>query len=137
MHPSRAPRRALQPIANADGRHRPDPQPLADLLPAALDRSGDRGETWDHRPLPPYKGSGGPSEIAFVDAQNGWHSTGGVPETECNGAGEQVWRTTDGGAGWQVVASVSGTRHDASNSSIQRESDEALSPLVVDKADTR
>ncbi|MGH7762600.1 MAG: WD40/YVTN/BNR-like repeat-containing protein [Candidatus Dormibacteraceae bacterium] len=75
---------------------------------AALYRSSDRGETWDQRPLPPYQGGGGPPEIAFVDAQNGWYSTGGVPETECNGAGEQVWRTTDGGAGWQVVASVTG-----------------------------
>jgi photosystem II stability/assembly factor-like uncharacterized protein len=73
-----------------------------------LFRSTDRGDTWEQRPLPPYHGGGGPPEVSFADAQDGWYTTGGVPETECNGAGEQVWRTTDGGATWQVVAAVSG-----------------------------
>jgi photosystem II stability/assembly factor-like uncharacterized protein len=72
-----------------------------------LYRSSDRGDTWEQRPLPQYLGGGGPPEVAFVDAQDGWYSTGGVPETECNGAGEQVWRTTTGGAAWELVAAVS------------------------------
>jgi photosystem II stability/assembly factor-like uncharacterized protein len=85
----------------------PDGVVWAFVAGVALFRSGDRGDTWEQRPLPPYQGGGGPPEIAFVDAQDGWYSTGAVPETQCNGAGEQVWRTADGGAGWQVVASVS------------------------------
>jgi photosystem II stability/assembly factor-like uncharacterized protein len=70
-----------------------------------LFRSTDGGSNWEQRPLPPYHGGGSP-EISFVDALHGWYSTGGVPETQCNGAGEQVWQTADGGTTWSVIASV-------------------------------
>ena len=70
-----------------------------------LFRSIDGGNNWEQRPLPPYHGGGSP-EISFVDAQHGWYSTGGVPETQCNGAGEQVWQTADEGTTWNVIASV-------------------------------
>lgn len=78
-----------------------------------LFRSADRGDTWEQRPLPPYQGGGFP-EYSFVDALNGWFSSGGVPETQCNGAAEQVWHTADGGATWQQVAAV---RYDQAGSS--------------------
>jgi len=118
----------LSPSASAVPVPTPSPSPTPTLIPmpttaqlsassndvvwalvagGALFRSTDRGDTWEQRPLPPYSGGGAPAEVAFTDAQNGWYSTGGVPETQCNGAGEQVWRTTDGGASWQLVAAVS------------------------------
>lgn len=71
-----------------------------------LFRSTDRGDTWEQRPLPPYHGGGFP-EFSFADAQNGWFSSGGVPETQCNGAGEEIWQTADAGATWQQIAVVS------------------------------
>ncbi|MHB8589018.1 MAG: WD40/YVTN/BNR-like repeat-containing protein [Candidatus Dormibacteraceae bacterium] len=70
-----------------------------------LFRSSDGGNNWEQRPLPPYHGGGSP-EISFADAQHGWYSTGGVPETQCNGAGEQIWQTVDRGTTWNVIASV-------------------------------
>jgi photosystem II stability/assembly factor-like uncharacterized protein len=75
-----------------------------------LFRSTDRGSTWEQRPLPAARGRGYPHpEVSFVDAQQGWFSTGGVPETQCNGAGEEIWRTADGGATWQQVVIVAWT----------------------------
>jgi photosystem II stability/assembly factor-like uncharacterized protein len=71
-----------------------------------LFRSTDGGSNWEQRPLPPYGGGGGPVEISFADDLNGWLSTGGVPETECSGAGTSIWHTVDGGASWNMIASV-------------------------------
>jgi photosystem II stability/assembly factor-like uncharacterized protein len=72
----------------------------------ALFRSIDQGTTWEQRSMPLLGGGGRPPEFSFVDAQSGWFSTGGVPETQGNGAGAAVWRTTDGAQSWQLVASA-------------------------------
>ncbi len=67
--------------------------------------SSDGGNNFEQRHMPPQQVLPKP-EISFVDALNGWLATGGSPETQCNGAGNAIWRTTDGGATWQKVASV-------------------------------
>jgi hypothetical protein len=69
-----------------------------------LYRSTDRGATWHQRPLPPNFMSGFPRpQISFVNDQEGWLSTGGSPETQCNAEVVQVWHTTDAGATWQSL----------------------------------
>ena len=69
-----------------------------------LYRSTDRGSTWQQRPVPP--GNFPHPEISFIDDHQGWFATGGVPETQCNGAGTTVWHTSDAGTTWRQVASV-------------------------------
>jgi photosystem II stability/assembly factor-like uncharacterized protein len=59
---------------------------------------------WQQRPIPP--GNFPRAEISFIDDRQGWLTTGGVPETQCNGAGTAVWHTSDAGTTWQQVASV-------------------------------
>jgi photosystem II stability/assembly factor-like uncharacterized protein len=86
------------------------------MASGALFRSTDGGTTWEWRSLP--LGSRGGGSPSFVDVQNGWYSTGGVPETQCNGAGTVVWRTTDGAATWQSVASTPINPTDHSDSGI-------------------
>lgn len=71
-----------------------------------LYRSTDRGNTWQQRPLPPHAGGGTPAQPAFVDDHQGWLFYGGVPETQCNGDTAEVWRTTDAGTTWQLVAHI-------------------------------
>jgi hypothetical protein len=83
-----------------------------------LFRSTDRGATWEQRTLPPRAGGGNPPVLSFVDADNGWYFVGGVPETQCNGAGAEVWRTTDGAATWQLVAQVQWTQPPHTDSGI-------------------
>lgn len=69
-----------------------------------LYRSGDRGATWHQKPLPPNFMSGFPRpEISFVSDQEGWLSTGGSPETQCNAEVVQIWHTTDAGSTWQSL----------------------------------
>jgi len=69
-----------------------------------LYRSGDRGATWHQKPLPPNFMSGFPRpQISFVSDQEGWLSTGGSPETQCNAEVVQIWHTTDAGATWQSL----------------------------------
>ena len=69
-----------------------------------LYRSTDRGSTWQQRAMPP--GNYPHPEVSFVDDHDGWFATGGVPETQCNGAGTEIWRTSDAGSTWTLVASV-------------------------------
>lgn len=69
-----------------------------------LYRSTNRGTTWEQRPIPP--GNFPRPDISFIDDQQGWLATGGVPETQCNGAGTTVWHTSDGGKTWEQVVSV-------------------------------
>jgi photosystem II stability/assembly factor-like uncharacterized protein len=73
-----------------------------------LFRSTDRGSSWEQRSLPPTNGGYLP-EISFANLNDGWYSTGGSPETQCNGAGTAIWRTTDGAATWRQVALVPGS----------------------------
>jgi photosystem II stability/assembly factor-like uncharacterized protein len=68
-----------------------------------LFRSTDRGNTWEPRRLPVSQ-PGVSQGISFVDGQQGWYSTSGSPETQCNGQETVIWHTTDGGATWQPVA---------------------------------
>jgi photosystem II stability/assembly factor-like uncharacterized protein len=76
--------------------------PSADILwvhfgQGLLFRSTDRGDSWVQRSLPTQSLS--PlANVTFVDDQHGWLSTGGSPETQCNGEGEGIWQTTDGAA---------------------------------------
>jgi photosystem II stability/assembly factor-like uncharacterized protein len=115
----------LQPVDAAKESPLPSPTPSQIYLPQTaqlsapsanvvwaffaqglLFRSTDRGNTWAQRRLPPNPGGGSPREISFVDEQNGWYSIGGVPESQCNAAGTEVWRTTDAGSSWQRIAFV-------------------------------
>jgi photosystem II stability/assembly factor-like uncharacterized protein len=69
-----------------------------------LYRSGDRGATWHQKPLPPNFMSGFPRpQISFVSDQEGWLSTGGSPETQCNAEMVTIWHTTDAGTTWQSL----------------------------------
>ena len=69
-----------------------------------LYRSGDRGATWHQKPLPPNFMSGFPRpQISFVSDLEGWLSTGGSPETQCNAEVVQIWHTTDAGATWRPL----------------------------------
>ena len=84
--------------------------PSRDVVWAFVDfrllyRSQDRGQTWDLRRLPPAEG-GGPITFSFVDADNGWALLPGSPATQCQAAGVQVWRTSDGADSWRLIASV-------------------------------
>jgi photosystem II stability/assembly factor-like uncharacterized protein len=63
-------------------------------------RATDGGNMWERLPLPPVVGGGGVPEVSFVSAQEGWWSKGGVPGTQCTGAGIEMWHTTDGAANW-------------------------------------
>jgi hypothetical protein len=56
---------------------------------SALYRSNDRGDSWEQRPLPTQNISPR-AGISFVDDQQGWLSTGGSPETQCNGEGTEI-----------------------------------------------
>jgi photosystem II stability/assembly factor-like uncharacterized protein len=69
-----------------------------------LYRSGDRGATWHQKPLPPNFMSGFPRpQLSFVSDMEGWLSTGGSPETQCNAEVVQIWHTTDAGATWRSL----------------------------------
>jgi photosystem II stability/assembly factor-like uncharacterized protein len=78
-----------------------------------LFRSTDRGAHWEQRSLPPTSTSP-MAAISFVDDLQGWLTTGGSPETDCNGEGTQIWHTTDGGLSWRQVAAVNGLEPDSS-----------------------
>ena len=86
--------------------------PSADVVWALVDSgrlflSTDRGATWRERPWAPYMGGGGNPVISFVDGSNGWALFPGVPSTQCQQAGAQLWRTSDEGGHWSLVAEVS------------------------------
>jgi photosystem II stability/assembly factor-like uncharacterized protein len=68
-----------------------------------LARSTDRGNTWEQRPLP--RGTFPQPEISFVSNREGWLTTGGSPETQCNAEGVGIWHTTDAGTTWQSLGS--------------------------------
>jgi photosystem II stability/assembly factor-like uncharacterized protein len=92
--------------------------PSADILwvyfgQGLLFRSKDRGDTWMQRSLPNQNLSFS-ANVTFVDDQHGWLSTGGSPETQCNGEGAGIWQTNDGAATWQQVALVDGSGTSAS-----------------------
>jgi photosystem II stability/assembly factor-like uncharacterized protein len=71
-----------------------------------LFRSTDQGATWQQRSWPPYAGGGGNPVISFVDDRDGWALFPGVRSTQCQQGGAQLWRTSDGAASWQLIASV-------------------------------
>src|SRR5579859_3344847 len=85
-------------------------------LDGVLYRSVDQGANWERRPLPP--GVFAMPEISFIDDRQGWLSTGGSPETQCNGAGDAIWHTADGGTTWSEIASVEYQQTGTSSSGI-------------------
>src|SRR6202022_3425591 len=62
---------------------------------------------WEKRSLPNV-GDGG-LEVSFVDQLQGWSVHRRANETDCRGAGEDVWHTTDGGGNWEPIAPVQWT----------------------------
>ena len=66
--------------------------------------STDQGKTWTQHTAPPHPGGGGDPLISFVDGTNGWDLQPGVPATQCEQQGVQLWRTTDGANTWQLVS---------------------------------
>jgi photosystem II stability/assembly factor-like uncharacterized protein len=79
-----------------------------------LYRSQDRGQTWELRRLPAGVESGYPTTFSLVDADNGWALVPGSPATECQAAGAEIWRTSDGANTWRLIASVEAP-NDAAN----------------------
>jgi photosystem II stability/assembly factor-like uncharacterized protein len=71
------------------------------IVNSYLYRSTNQGATWKQEPLPP--GRFPKPEISFVSDQEGWLSTGGSPETQCNGESIAIWHTTDAGATWTLL----------------------------------
>jgi photosystem II stability/assembly factor-like uncharacterized protein len=62
--------------------------------------STDQGKTWQRRTLPSFFIN---PEISFVSQTEGWLSTVGSPETQCNGQPVTIWHTGDGAMTWQKV----------------------------------
>jgi photosystem II stability/assembly factor-like uncharacterized protein len=83
----------------------PSTQVVWILIDGNLFRSINGGTQWEPRPVPPGHFPG--PDISFISDQEGWLATGGVPATQCQGAGTAVWHTDNAGATWQQVASVS------------------------------
>jgi photosystem II stability/assembly factor-like uncharacterized protein len=90
-----------------------------------LYRSTDRGDSWERRQLPPA-GGGGPWSISFVDGSNGWALRPGVPATQCQSAGAQVWRTSDGAKTWKKVAEAFAD-HESANGLGSRQCKDSIS----------
>jgi photosystem II stability/assembly factor-like uncharacterized protein len=70
-----------------------------------LFRSSDKGKTWEKRYSPVQQAAYSPV-ITFIDDHEGW-VLAGLSETGCNGAGAEVFHTTDGAATWHSIALVS------------------------------
>ena len=62
-----------------------------------LDFTTNAGQTWASKPVPGYRG--GPTEIDFINAQQGWIAF-------CNNKGAQLLRTSDGGGNWLSVGPI-------------------------------
>jgi len=71
------------------------------MVNSYLYRSTNQGATWQQKPLPP--GHFPKPEISFVSDLEGWLTTGGSPETQCNGESIAIWHTTDAGATWALL----------------------------------
>lgn len=71
---------------------------------AVLFISTDQGNAWQQRALPPSPPN---IEISFVSDREGWLSSAGSPETQCNGESVTLWQTTDGAKTWQQVSTSS------------------------------
>lgn len=70
-----------------------------------LYRSTDRGATWEQRPLPAFVIGVPQSDISFVSDREGWFTTVGSPETQCNAQMVGIWHTTDAGTTWRALGS--------------------------------
>ena len=67
-----------------------------------LFRSSDRGDTWVERSLPTGVSN---VEVSFTDDANGLLLSTGSPATECQTQTVSIWKTTNGAASWQMIAS--------------------------------
>lgn len=74
-----------------------------------LFRSTDRGETWSERGSPSPMSVPFVTNIAFVNATQGWILSTGAPATQCQSQSFEILRTTDGAATWQSVSAASDT----------------------------
>jgi photosystem II stability/assembly factor-like uncharacterized protein len=65
--------------------------------------SSDRGGTWQERSTPPGLTN---IDIGFASDRDGLILNVGVAATECQTQSATIWRTSDGAASWQKVAST-------------------------------
>ena len=64
--------------------------------------STDRGDTWSERTAP----KDAITEIAAVDANEGWAFAAGSPATQCQQQIPHLWHTTDGAKTWQQLSTT-------------------------------
>lgn len=73
------------------------------LIPGrGLYRSLNGGAQWEARPLPSDGHFPNP-EISFVSDSDGWLFVGGVPATQCQEDGGDIWHTSDAGSTWELL----------------------------------
>jgi photosystem II stability/assembly factor-like uncharacterized protein len=65
--------------------------------------SSDRGDTWQERSTPPGLTN---IDIAFASDRDGLILNVGIPATDCQTQSATIWRTSDGAASWQRLAST-------------------------------
>lgn len=68
-----------------------------------LFRSSDRGDTWVERTPPVLSGN---IDVSFADDTNGLALIPGAAATECLGQTVSLWKTMNGAASWQMIATT-------------------------------
>ncbi len=68
-----------------------------------LFRSSDRGDTWAERSVPTGLAN---VEVAFADDTNGLLLSTGTAATQCQTQTVSIWKTSNGAASWQMIAST-------------------------------
>lgn len=104
--PASSPTESPIPMPNAADLSAPNAQVLWVMIADRLYVSTDGGGSWLRKQLPPLSAAYGPTTISFVDSTHGWALVPGVPATQCEQAGAQLWRTSDGAGSWQLVSVV-------------------------------
>jgi photosystem II stability/assembly factor-like uncharacterized protein len=65
--------------------------------------SSDRGDSWQERSTPPGLTN---IDIAFASERDGLILNVSIPATDCQTQSATIWRTSDGAASWQKLAST-------------------------------
>jgi photosystem II stability/assembly factor-like uncharacterized protein len=68
-----------------------------------LFRSSNRGDAWEERALPP---GSNPQSFAFVNEREGFLLIGGDAGALCGSNVPEIWRTRDGAATWEKLATT-------------------------------